>query len=857
MAIAIKNHLPFQREIGIINHESTWCTVQFNDTSLLIGAIYRCPGAPDEYLSQVHDYLQSMTNSRTKIILTGDFNLPDINWDELTVGTKEKQSSEQLLDILFSFALLQIVKEPTRVQGNTSSVLDLALVSGSLSTNISIDDGISDHKILVLTVRSSDMGTSNRIKPSRIEIRDYNRAADESVIDYLEEELDNFSMESCGSVNELWLKLKEAVMHCERSFIPMKSKRIRNMSPWITRPIIHLKRKLKRMRNKRNTSKDIPELSRALKLEVRTARKNFFSNTLVNFMKNQPQKFWRYLSKPEDRAGKLEIGGSMVTNGRIIANTFNNYFQSVFTRSPRTSTPLAEPTTVMPEILITEAGILNLLLKIDTKKAPGPDNISNMFLRRYAQQLTPFLHIIFTESLSTATLPTDWLRAKVTPIHKDGKKTQVDKYRPISLTSCCCKLFEHIINKEIMTHLEQNNLLSPMQHGFRKGLSTVTQLLEITKDFASAINDRSQIDAIFIDFSKAYDRVVHFKLIEKLRSAGIESKLLDWITAYLCNRTQYVTVNNTNSDLLEVYSGVPQGSVLGPLLFLIYINDVVNCVEEGVKVRLFADDLVVYTCVRGTDDQKLLDASLDKIAQWCVTWGMEINVSKTKCMTISHKKSPIAFNYKMAGSDVTRTDSLKYLGVTITGNLKWNVHIENTCKKAYKTLGFLRRKLAAAPATVKLAAYKTLVRPILEYGSIVWNPHQIYLTDMLERIQNKALRFIYSRYSRNDSVTALRNAAGIPTLACRRRVAAVKFLFLLYNDRLNIDKHEHLKPPHRHSRRVSHDKHIRQYATRCDTFKFSFFPASIEIWNALPQEIIGIDSVDSFVERVEEYFCTL
>lgn len=206
---------------------------------------------------------------------------------------------------------------------------------------------------------------------------------------------------------------------------------------------------------------------------------------------------------------------------------------------------------------------------------------------------------------------------------------------------------------------------------------------------------------------------------------------------------------------------------------------------------------------------------------------------------------------------MSHEQTLRYLGVTITSNLKWNVHIENTCAKAFKTLGFLHRKLAAAPASVKLSAYKTLVRPILEYGGVVLDPHQVYLVDRLEKIQNKAIRFIFSRYSRHDSVTALRNAAAIPTLACRRRVAAMKFLFLLYNDRIRVDKHEHLKPPHRHSRRNCYEKHIRQYVTRCDTFKFSFFPASIEIWNMLPQEIIATDSVESFLDRVEAYFCSL
>lgn len=291
VAIMIKSSLTFQEEPGIANHESAWCTIQFDNTSLLIGAIYRHPGAHEEYLLKVHDYLHSKINNRTKLLLTGDFNLAGIDWNKLTIGNRDAKNCEHLFDIMFSFSLSQIVNEPTRVQGNACSVLDLALVSQSITPHLRVEEGISDHKMLVLTFFTLRMSAGCKTKPSRIAFKDYSRANDESVIDYLEETLDGFSAESCGGVNGLWIKLKEAIMHCENNFIPTKFKRTERKTPWITRSIIHLKRKLRRRRRKRINSAEIIELACKLKLEIKAAKDDFFSNKLTNFIRNQPQSF--------------------------------------------------------------------------------------------------------------------------------------------------------------------------------------------------------------------------------------------------------------------------------------------------------------------------------------------------------------------------------------------------------------------------------------------------------------------------------------------------------------------------------------------------------------------------------------
>lgn len=609
------------------------------------------------------------------------------------------------------------------------------------------------------------------------------------------------------------------------------------------------------MRKKKRNPDDIRRLSDELKASIRNARDVFFSTTLTSFMTQHPQKFWRYLSKPADHVTQIDTNGTITDEALTIANTFNRYFQSVFTRTSASAQnkTVLDSALSMSELVITHDGILNLLLQIDVKKRSGPDDLSNAFLRRYAEQITPFLHAIFVSSLQTATLPTDWLRARVLPIHKGGNKLLVTNYRPISLTSSCCKLMEHIVNKAITTYLEDNNLLYSKQHGFRKGLSTITQLLEIAHDFATVINSRLQCDAIFIDFSKAFDKVPHQKLIDKLKIIGIETNIVHWIAAYLSNRSQHVKVNDAESEELDVYSGVPQGSVLGPILFLIFVNDIHCHVEPDVTVRLFADDCVIYTTVRAIDDQLRLNTSLTNISRWCQEWGMEINVGKTSYMHITRKRAPLKFAYHLNGLHVAEAASVKYLGVTITNTLKWDVHINQTCTKAYRQLGYLRRKLALAPSKVRLTSYKCLVRPILEYGSVIWNPHQTYLLNQLEGIQNKALRFVYSQYSRDVNITALRNRASIQTLAIRRRIAALKFLYLLYHDNININKHEYLKPPYQRSARTNHDKSIRPFISRCNSFKYSYFPSVIEIWNNLPRDIVSSESLESFTANLEKF----
>lgn len=274
--------------------------------------------------------------------------------------------------------------------------------------------------------------------------------------------------------------------------------------------------------------------------------------------------------------------------------------------------------------------------------------------------------------------------AKLIPIHKTGDKQQIGNYRPISLTCVCCKLLEHIISKSIYTYFEHNKIFFPNQHGFRQRLSTTTQLMETINDFSSALNNKKQLDAICLDFSKAFDRVVHSLLISKLAQMGIDLNLLEWILAYLSGRTQYVEISGTRSSTLAVSSGVPQGSVLGPVLFLAYINDISSGISEDITVRLYADDCLLYREINEVNDQKSLSDALAAIEIWCEKWKMKINEQKTVVFRVSNKIKNVLDHKYFVNSRVLATVDTNYQQEPKLENTHHKYH--EHCRK--KSFGF-------------------------------------------------------------------------------------------------------------------------------------------------------------------------
>ena len=371
------------------------------------------------------------------------------------------------------------------------------------------------------------------------------------------------------------------------------------------------------------------------------------------------------------------------------------------------------------DIVVQENGIQKLLANTKPNKASGPDGIQARLLKELSNELAPVFKILFQASLNQGRVPKDWKEANVTPLFKKGEKSDPGNYRPVSLTSITCKILEHIICSNIINHLDKHNVLTPYQHGFRKYRSCETQLIGLIDDFSKGLDNSEQIDAILLDFSKAFDKVHHHSLLKKLKYFCINGPLHQWIKDFLIGREQTVIINGSKSTPITVNSGVPQGTVLGPLLFLIYINDLPNCITLGTKVTLFADDCIIYRTIKTTQDTDILQRELDELQKWESNWSMSFHPEKCQLLRVTKKLKQINSTYLIHGKPVTQTKNAKYLGVIINEKLSWNPHIDETTKKSNKALGFIKRNFYKSNKNIKLKCYLTLVRPIIEYICIL------------------------------------------------------------------------------------------------------------------------------------------
>jgi len=469
-----------------------------------------------------------------------------------------------------------------------------------------------------------------------------------------------------------------------------------------------------------------------------------------------------------------------------------------------------------------------------------------------AEELAPALSVIFQKSIDTGDLPKSWLKANISPIFKKGDRTLASNYRPVSLTSICCKTLEHIIHSNIMKHFDQFSILTDKQHGFRRKHSTESQLILTTNDIAKSLNNKSQVDMIIMDFSKAFDVVSHNRLLNKLKWYGINNKTHAWISSFLRGRVQRVVVGGEHSTWTDVASGVPQGTVLGPLLFLTYINDLPNNISSS--IRLFADDCILYREIVNKFDADALQRDLDSLAKWAKEWHMHFNIAKCFVIRITHKREPNNFEYTLGNSILQSTDSSLYLGVTLTHKQTWNKHIDNITSSANRTLGFIRRNLYSCPQHIKESAYKTLVRPLVEYSSPVWDPHTKIKINQIEMIQRRAARFVTGDYKSKSPgcMTDMLHTLGWESLQTRRQCKRLTTFQKGLTGHLSIPVGNILQPAPRTSRHTN-SQAFNTITANKDCYKYSFLPRTVRDWNNLPDNIVNISQPNLFKSAVESH----
>ena len=842
------------------NTEQIWCQASIQGRTFLLGCFYRPPDANIGPLLELDANLASLNaSSRSPIIvLGGDFNVPGLDWSHSTQSVPKGALQESLFDLIINNHLTQKVSFPTRrdCTSGAENTLDLLLTSHpDLISEVSPRAGISDHFIVLAKLITK---IQLPLKPPR-KISLWKKVNSENFKNLVKElGQDFFKMKpATRSVEENWTWFRDSLNNIVTNSVPQKLIKGRTRPPWFSAKLKRLcsKKEKSYIRAKKSGTKSDWDKFTSVRKQVDRAIRNAHRQHVSSILEDgQPKEFWRYIkSRRTDNTGiqTLKVNDVLVTDDQEKAETLAAHFQNVFTREDEDPSSLPKlPTSPFPEmspITIDVEGVRKLLLNINTAKAIGPDQIQNQALKIAADELAPVLQFIFQQSLDSGELPLDWRSASIAPLFKKGSATDPANYRPISLTCTCCKLLEHIIDSQLMNHLSEHNILSDNQHAFRKRRSCESQLVLTVNDLAKNLDTNTSTDVLALDFSKAFDVIPHKRLIQKLNFYGVRSNTLRWISNFLTKRFQRVCVNGQSSEWYPVLSGTPQGTVLGPHLFLLFINDIQE--EVTSTTRLFADDCLLYRPINSPDDEIVLQKDLDTMVKWSHRWGMQFNPTKCESMRVSRKRSPGKTSYNIHGVSLEEAKEIKYLGVKIQNDLRWNCHTHHSTSKAAGVLNFLRRNFHHCSSTVKEKLYFTLVRPHLEYAVAAWDPYTVKNISSIERIQRQAARFVTNTYDRESSVTQLLNSLGWNTLQARREAHRLTCFHKMLSNKLDIDYLSHTKPKLSRSRR-GHSHQFDVPSSRLEVHRSSFFPRTIKAWNELPPAIITQSNPAKFKEML-------
>ena len=841
-----------------------WAQIQVvGSKTINICSFYRPPDNVDlDYMNALKDIIAQIDTTVNNVWIAGDFNLGDIDWQSYSVKSSSQHTSicEQLIDMANDHGLSQMVDTPTRTTSTASNILDIFLTnSPSMVNRCEVIPGISDHDIPLLDV--STRVILNKKNPRKT--FQYHKANFEE----LTTEIRDFGKDFCSKyayseswdVETMWSNFKGAIQKAMENHIPVKhTSSMKQSLPWITRKIkiaIRKRNTLFQRARKTNTAKDRDAYTTQRSIVQSMIRRSYWEHMEKRIVGDDGKptaeinkNFWSYIkATKKDRVGTspLKDNGVLVSDSKSKAEILNKQYQSVFSKEDPTiiPTPIEPPSPTMSEIVISREGVLKLLLDLKTSKATGPDNIPPRVLKEAAEPISHCLQLLFTASLHTGVVPSDWKQAHITPVFKKGERFKASNYRPVSLTCICSKLMEHVVVSEMMRHFDEHSILVDCQHGFRKKRSCETQLISLTQELHEYLADKKQVDMVVLDFSKAFDKVPHQRLMAKLWNYGIRGNTHAWIKSFLLGRTQRVVVDGEESDWVTVESGVPQGTVLGPVLFLAFINDLPEAVRS--RVRLFADDCVIYREISTDADCDVLQEDLHSLEEWEKQWCMSFNAAKCSTIPITRKRNRRLHPYSLHQQVLERVDSATYLGVNLSSDLTWAAHINKTCHKANKHLAFIRRNLPINSSHVKETAYKGLVRPILEYCSSVWDPHHINkYKDRLEMVQRRAARFTLGRHHNRSSVTNMLHHLKWESLEYRRQKARLSMFYKIQHGLVAVPLPAIVTRAPKPRPGYPHQYLIPFCNT--ESYKNSFFPLAIVQWNALTPSIACQGSLSLF-----------
>lgn len=757
--------------------------LHFKNVKVYIVCLYIPSGSPiSVYCNYLHalekviDFLD--VSIQDQLYILGDFNMSEVCWlpttDDFTISPDDLNTSIKESNVLipcnidtsanadFLYYLLSAgLNQVNGVSNFQGRVLDLVFCSNPSDVSVSKSDfpmvkidSFHDPIEIEFTVETDDVIEYNPIEHEF----NFRKARYDELNTYLasinwEEEFSTHT-----DVDAIVDRFYELLTIGFKQFVPIKKKVSSHHPPWYSKNLLNLKNRRNRAHKRYKDSNETSDYIKFCSLRNQfdsaqwRAYRAYLENIELNLI-NDPTKFWSYVNTMKRTVGYPSLmhrgRSNQTTTMQGKCDLFAEFFRSVYVTDvgPDVHSFGLRARVDIGSLFLNKDQVLKALNSVDTTKGDGPDNISPLLLKTCSDTLSTPLLYIFNLSLES-NFPSRWKESYIVPIFKTGSRSDVECYRGVAILPTFGKLFESVVC-DILTE-KFRDIISIRQHGFMKGRSTATNLVDFVNETIRVIEKGNQVDTIYTDIRKAFDRILHRLLLGKLRELGVHSSLLQWIQSYLSGRTQYVKIMGWKSQHFDVSSGIPQGSHLGPLLFLIFFNDV-TAVMKSSSCSLFADDLKMYKEVRTFKDCLELQRDLNALSIWCSTNSLELNIGKCVTLSFHRKINPVRFEYEIDMVVLRRVTEMKDLGVIFTEDLCFNRHIDLIVAKAYSMLGFVKRVCRDFHNIDALkSVYYAHVRSHLEYASVVWSPYYQKHNDKIESIQKKFLIYALRRTVQRD-----------------------------------------------------------------------------------------------------------
>ena len=819
-----------------------------------------------------------------KIFIIGDFNLSSIVWSSDCQTEHTDSIENSFFETFHEFGLVQHISGATHIKGKT---LDILLSSHSnLIKDIKVLEHNSvcksDHLPIVFEIKTK----VRRKKPTKRKSYNFKRANWEALNR-------DFSRVDWGAwldstdIDLAWKNFKSIFSHFVNKHIQPLTIKSEFQPPWFDSELFQACRKKERARQKFKHSGCM--LDEVKFIDSRREFKSLGAQKMRDNMYNSDdpaiitKTFWshhKFATNTHRIPDRMHLGSTFRDTSLDKANLFNKYFCDQFSETSSYDVPIDFSNDAHFDIDFSPCNVSLMLLRINSNKASGPDGIHGKILKKCASSLTHPLSILFKLSYNTGSLPKEWKLAHVVPIHKKGSKENVENYRPISLTSLVMKSFERIVKDKLIS--QTSHLLDDRQHGFLSKKSCTTNMVNFCDSLAVSLNDCVQTDVIYFDFAKAFDSVNHDLILLKLKHLfNIDGRLLKFVKEYLRDREQRVLIGNCVSDCKPVLSGVPQGSILGPILFVLFINDLLRGLSPRTCSALYADDTKIWRRIITEDDIRILQNDITHLNNWALQNKMKFHASKCKVVSVAHRPHLllgilpfIQYHYNLGGKTLDYADSEKDLGVEINCKLNFTDQCTRIYNKANSQFGITRRTCYFVnDVKRKRILYLALIRSQFEHCSPIWRPTRNAnktMLDKLESLQKKCIKWILSEeyLSYSDHNTYIQKCRQVNLLPLEKRFDfndLVLFYKIVYNliptklpDYLSFfDGNTRLRSCHLDnlclvSNISPNSTTFSGLNSRSSLYK-SFFYRTHLLWNQLPLNIRNLNSLSEFKSELTSY----